>query len=131
MKFAGYPTPLSMMATDLGGFSSNSNVTYMRSQPWVVRTFSRAVTNFASSELFYTGWNKPFTLSDRGTAEEMFHDEETGLNRIRETLLHSWRQASQRPQSEPGAKVRSTEVYLDRSASRTLFHVLVLPLSRR
>ncbi|KAF9652698.1 UPF0187-domain-containing protein [Thelephora ganbajun] len=58
--------------------------------------------NFAPSEFCYSSWNQPFAPSDRRTAEEMIHDEKngyhdkgTGLDNIKKTLLHSWRQVDQ------------------------------------
>jgi len=55
--------------------------------------------NFDPSEFCYNTWNQPFAPSDRRTAEEIvrddkneYHDRDTGLDRIRKTLIDSWRQ---------------------------------------
>lgn len=84
-------------------------MTYTRLQLCVVRVPSRFAPNFilqhpnfAPSEFCYTSWNQPFAPSDRRTAENMildekneYHDKETGLDGIRKTLLHGWRQVDQ------------------------------------
>ena len=78
----------------------------MRLQLCVVRVSSRfgpnflpQHPNFSPSDFCYSGWNQPFAPSDRRTAEEMirdekneYHDQKTGLDKIRKTLLHSWRE---------------------------------------
>jgi len=58
--------------------------------------------NFAPSEFCYSDWNQPFVPSDRRTAEDLtrdekneYQDKETGMDRIRKTLLHNWRQVDQ------------------------------------
>ena len=58
--------------------------------------------NFAPSEFCYSSWNQPFAPSDRRTAEDLirdekneYHDKEAGLDKIRKTLLHGWRQVNQ------------------------------------
>ena len=58
--------------------------------------------NFAPSEFCYNSWNQPFAPSDRRTAEDMIRDEKNeykdkgaGLDKLRKTLLHSWRQVDQ------------------------------------
>lgn len=58
--------------------------------------------SFTPSEFCFNGWNQPFAPGDRRTAEDMiredqheYHDKEVGLDKIRKTLLHSWRQVDQ------------------------------------
>jgi len=58
--------------------------------------------NLPPSEFCYSSWNQPFAPSDRRTAEEMirdekneYHDKTTGLDKMRKTMLHSWRQVDQ------------------------------------
>jgi len=53
--------------------------------------------NFEPSEFCFNSWNQPFAPSDRRTGAEIigdekneYHDEKTGLDKIRKTLIHSW-----------------------------------------
>lgn len=80
-----------------------------RLQLCVVRVSSGFAPNFlpqhpnlAPSEFCYSSWNQPFAPADRRTAEDIigdekneYHDKQTGLDRIRKTLLHGWRQVDQ------------------------------------
>lgn len=62
--------------------------------------------NFEPSGFCFTSWNQPFAPSDRRTAEEIvgdkkneYHDKEEGPDRIRKTLIHSWRQVDRETRS--------------------------------
>jgi hypothetical protein len=63
--------------------------------------------NFEPSEFCFNSWNQPFAPSDRRTAEEIvgderneYHDKETGLDKIRKTLIHSWHEVEEETRGE-------------------------------